>query len=114
MNEKINIINLNNSGEKVFFSIKNFEGIKPSIEMSGIENINLGNAKNIYINNNQYKEINAGQNGGKIIGNIQAQEFINTNLSDVHSNGIYVNGIKFIPDYIIIEGVTKMVLVAEE
>lgn len=114
MNEKINIINLENSGEKISVSVNNIEESKTSIELNGIKDVNLGNATGIYINNNTYKEINIGQNGGKIIGNSQAQEFINNRLSHIDDNAIYINGIRFVPDYIIVDGISKMVLAAEE
>lgn len=115
MNEKINIVNLADStGSNINLSVSNFSGQSPSINLAGIKDLLMPSLEKIIFKHNEYAEINIGPSGGKIIGNIEAKNFIESGAQNSFPAGIYVNGIKFIPDYIIIDGISKTVLVAEE
>lgn len=108
MNEAINLLTVKTSGDKnIDMSIFNLSGQPSSINITGIKNINLGDADNIIVKNTIYKEISLGAGQAKIIGNTAAQDY----FSNV--DGVYVNGIKFAPESIVIDGVLKTILVAQ-
>lgn len=128
MNEVVNLLNLTASGNNsINLNVSNISGQETSINVTGIKNLNLNSLEKIYINTNEYKQISINQDlTAKLIGNESARTLLN-NLSWVSqysdpedlvsqglTSGLYVNGIKFIPTQIIIDGVTKTVLAAEE